>query len=84
MEVFGPAWADYQNKIENKWRATVEPDDLVLVAGDISWAMALKDASVDLNWIESLPGTKVLIKETMTTGGARSLRPNKSCPPRSI
>lgn len=62
MEVFGPQWAGYAGKIEREWRALVQPEDLVLIAGDISWAMSAEQAQVDLEWIEALPGIKVLIK----------------------
>ena len=62
MEAFGPLWAGYTEKIEKHWRELISPDDLVLVPGDISWAMRLDDALVDLRWIDALPGTKVLIK----------------------
>ncbi len=62
MEVFGPNWAGYAEHIETHWHALVEPEDLVLIPGDISWALSLEDAKVDLDWIERLPGTKALIK----------------------
>ena len=62
MEVFGPQWINYAGKIESGWRAAVQPEDLVLIAGDISWAMHAADARVDLEWIDHLPGTKVLIR----------------------
>lgn len=35
MEVFGPAWKDYTQKIEENWLKTIQPEDLVLIAGDI-------------------------------------------------
>lgn len=60
MDVFG--WTDYMKKIEKNWRCVVKDEDLVLIAGDISWAMNLDKAKIDLNWIEALPGTKVMIK----------------------
>lgn len=62
MEAFGPAWAHYAEKIETHWRETVRDDDLVLVAGDISWGMALEEAKKDLDWIGALPGTKIMIR----------------------
>jgi predicted phosphohydrolase len=34
----------------------------VLLAGDISWAMRLDEAFIDLAWIDALPGTKVMIR----------------------
>jgi len=62
MEVFGPAWKDYAHRIEKNWREVVQNDDLVLIPGDISWALKLEEALVDLKWIDALPGTKVLLK----------------------
>lgn len=62
MEVFGPLWKDYTQKMEMAWRECVSDQDLVLIAGDISWAMRLEDALADLLWIDALPGTKVMIK----------------------
>lgn len=62
MEAFGPLWKDYTKKIEQAWKERVHPDDLVLIAGDISWALRLEDVIPDLQWIDSLPGIKVMIK----------------------
>jgi predicted phosphohydrolase len=62
MDVFGPQWKDYTAKIEAQWRASIAPDDLVLIAGDISWAKLLEEARPDLEWIGQLPGTKVLLR----------------------
>ncbi len=62
MEVFGPKWADYVQRLERNWRAVVKPGDSVVVAGDISWALKLEDAVADLKFIDSLPGTKYLGK----------------------
>lgn len=62
MEAFGPKWKDYTQKIEENWRKVVSPDDLVLIPGDISWAMRPEEALIDLEWIDKLPGTKVMIR----------------------
>lgn len=62
MEVFGPTWKDYSKKIENSWKACIQEEDLVLLPGDISWAMTLEGALIDLEWIDKLPGQKVMIK----------------------
>ncbi len=62
MDVFGPAWKNYAQQIETNWRNTVSSEDLVLIPGDICWAMRLEDALIDLKWIDSLPGTKVMIR----------------------
>ena len=62
MAYFGPVWEGYMEKIERQWRSLVSHDDLVLLPGDISWAMRLEEALVDLEWIDALPGKKVMIK----------------------
>lgn len=62
MEAFGPVWKDYSARIEKNWKKLVQPDDLVLIAGDISWGLKWEEALVDLRWIANLPGTKVLLK----------------------
>lgn len=62
MDVFGPRWKDHAERIASHWKATVHPEDLVLIPGDISWAMRIEEAAQDLNWIDQLPGTKVMIK----------------------
>lgn len=62
MEVFGPAWKDYANRLEKNWRAVIQKEDLILIPGDISWAQKFEDALVDLEWIDALPGTKVILK----------------------
>lgn len=62
MDVFGEVWVNHPQKIETNWRAVVAEDDLVLIAGDISWAKYLEESTPDLEWIASLPGTKVMIR----------------------
>ncbi len=62
MDIFGPNWEDHAKKIAANWKSAIQPDDLVLVPGDLSWAMKLEDAVPDLQWVHELPGTKVMIK----------------------
>ncbi|HLB53145.1 MAG TPA: metallophosphoesterase [Chlamydiales bacterium] len=62
MDLFGPEWENHAEQIASHWKACIHPDDLVLIPGDISWAMRLEDALIDLEWIDRLPGTKVMIK----------------------
>ena len=62
MEFFGEPWRDYMPRIEKNWKELVNDDDLVLIAGDITWAMHLDDAKSDLEWIAALPGKKVISK----------------------
>ncbi len=62
MALFGPIWEGYMEKIAERWREKVASEDLVLIAGDISWALRFDEALIDLRWIDALPGSKILIK----------------------
>ena len=62
MNVFGDNWENHEEKIIENWKDTVAQDDLVLIPGDISWALKLKDAIEDLMKIENLPGIKIIGK----------------------
>jgi predicted phosphohydrolase len=62
MDIFGKQWERHADKLGAHWHATVGKDDLVLIAGDISWAMRSDEAVSDLQWIEELPGTKVILR----------------------
>lgn len=61
MDVF-PGWNGYVARLEKNWRALVSPEDTVVVAGDISWAMKLEEAEKDFAFLHSLPGKKLLLK----------------------
>lgn len=62
MNVFGDNWINHEEKIIENWKINVSDNDLVLVPGDISWAVKLEDAMGDLQRIEDLPGTKIIGK----------------------
>lgn len=62
MDIFGDNWSDYVSKIKANWQKKVKSDDVVFVAGDISWALKLEDAIADLKFLGELNGTKVIIK----------------------
>ena len=62
MDVFGGGWEGHFEKIKKDWLAKVKDDDIVLICGDISWAMKMQDAFVDLQQIAPLPGKKVCIR----------------------
>lgn len=62
MDVFGDKWIDHPQQIKEHWEKLIAPEDLVLIAGDISWAMKAENAKADLEWIHNLPGTKVISK----------------------
>lgn len=62
MDVFGNNWEGHFEKIKRDWISVVQETDVVLIPGDISWAMKLSDALSDLNELASLPGKKILIR----------------------
>lgn len=62
MDIFGDHWRDHPAKIMRNCSAVIEPNDLLLIPGDLSWALKRKDAEPDLAWLASLPGIKVLCK----------------------
>ena len=62
MDIFGGNWEGHFEKIKSDWIATVKEEDIVLISGDISWAMKLEDALVDLRTLAPLPGKKVFIR----------------------
>lgn len=62
MEKFGRRWLGYTEKLRKNWEAVVTPEDTVVIPGDISWAMKLEEALSDFQFIESLPGTKLIGK----------------------
>lgn len=84
MDVFGQHWHNHAERIAAAWRARVQPDDYVLLAGDISWAMKLDDALADLQWIDALPGHKVLIRGNHDYWCPRRVNPVRARLPASL
>ncbi len=62
MDKFGAEWIKHSEKIKQNWLKTVSDSDIVLIPGDISWAMSFEDAKEDLNFIASLTGKKILLR----------------------
>ncbi len=62
MDIFGGPWDNYLDEIVSDWKEKVSEDDIVLIAGDISWAMKTEDAKPDLDFISALPGKKIIIR----------------------
>ncbi|MCI9553963.1 MAG: serine/threonine protein phosphatase, partial [Oscillibacter sp.] len=61
MEVFGPAWENYTNRIAESLFALTAEDVLVL-AGDTSWGMSLEEAEADFRFLDQFPCKKYLVK----------------------
>lgn len=61
MDIF-PGWENHAERIEKNWRRLVKDSDTVVVPGDISWGLTLDEAKPDFDFIENLPGQKIISK----------------------
>lgn len=62
MDIFGNGWQDHFERISRDAADRVSSDDVILIPGDISWAMTLKNAVPDLGKIATFPGRKVIMR----------------------
>lgn len=62
MDVFGEKWENHAEHLSDAWQNIVSREDLVLIPGDISWAMRFDDVLDDLQFISKLNGRKILIR----------------------
>lgn len=81
MEAFGDPWKNYAYRIQENWKKVIQKNDLVLIAGDITWAMKLDQAMKDLEWIDALPGTKVILKGNHDYWWPSNKKLSESLPP---
>ena len=62
MDVFGGVWVGYVEKLREGFRGVVKEEDTVVLCGDLSWGMSLREAEPDLAFLHDLPGRKILLK----------------------
>ena len=62
MNIFGDNWENHEEKIRTNWIKTVTDRDTVILPGDFSWAMKLEESIKDFEFLNSLPGKKLLSK----------------------
>ena len=62
MDIFGQHWSKHDEKIKENWLNKVTEEDTILIAGDISWSMKHDESKQDLDWIDALPGKKIISK----------------------
>ena len=70
MDIF-PGWNDYVERLEKNWRKLIQPEDTIVLAGDISWAMRLTDTRRDFAFLQSLPGVTVVRCENTAVAAKR-------------
>ena len=61
MEVFGPAWEHYVDRIGESL-SQLSAEDVLVLAGDTSWGIDLAEAEADFRFLEQFPCKKLLVK----------------------
>lgn len=62
MSIFGDNWEGHEKKIKQNWTKHITEKDYVLLPGDFSWSMYLKNCYADFEYLNELPGKKLLLK----------------------
>lgn len=62
MGVFGKEWRNHEKRIEKNCNKLITENDTLVLVGDHSWGRKLEDCEADLQFIEDLPGKKVMIR----------------------
>ena len=61
MDIFGGAWVGYMNKLRDGLSA-IGPDVTTVLLGDLSWSLDLSEATADFEFINEIPGRKIILK----------------------
>lgn len=61
MDVF-KGWENYVERLTENWNRVVRPEDTVVIAGDVSWGLDIKESLEDFRYLDRLPGQKILLK----------------------
>ena len=62
MDIFGAQWENHFERISEDWRERVTDEDIVLLPGDLTWAMHLEEAMEDIYRVGELPGRKLILR----------------------
>ena len=74
MDIFGSKWKNHMEKIKSNW--PLSEQDTIIMPGDLSWGLKPNEALMDFEFIEKLPGKKILIKgnHDMWWGSSKKLK----------
>lgn len=61
MDIFGPGWADHTRRLEEAF-SHLKEDDLTVLCGDTSWGLDFTESLADFQFIDRLPGKKLILK----------------------
>ena len=84
MDIFGDSWENYLSDIKQDWLNKVCDDDIVIMAGDLSWAMKLDDIKLDLSYFDDLPGKKIIVRGNHDYWWSSYTKVKQSLPPNFI
>ena len=75
MNVFGSQWDDHFERIRADWTSRVTDDDLVLLPGDLSWAMKLEESAPARTAAFSASSGRLLFSSAMASRTFASVLP---------
>ena len=61
MNIF-KGWDNHTERLKANWQRLVREEDTVVLPGDFSWGLKLEETKKDFEFLESLPGKKLLLK----------------------
>lgn len=61
MDIFY-GWDNHIDRLTANWQRLVKPEDTVVLPGDLSWALKLEQAHADFDFLNRLPGRKIILK----------------------
>ncbi len=61
MDIFGDNWNGHTEKLRQSF-ASLTDEDLTVLCGDLSWGMGLEETLPDFQFVDSLPGRKIILK----------------------
>lgn len=61
MDIFGDEWVNHHIKIKES-AEVINDDDILIIAGDISWALKIDNIQKDLDFVKSLKGKKIIVR----------------------
>lgn len=61
MNIFGDTWNNHADKLKQAF-SVLGKDDVTVLCGDLSWGMNLEQSLADFQFVDALPGRKIILK----------------------
>ena len=78
MDIFGGAWVGYMDKLKDGL-SVIGPEDTTVLCGDLSWSLDLANSRADFEWINQIPGRKIILKGNHDYWWSTVAKFNKFC-----